>query len=248
MGSWYSISETEQVIVKTLTTEEVINGPVTLTYLNVLKKGESLLISFLYLGTKKKASEMNEKQFIHVVNSKTGVMKLIKGPGLYFLKPFEQLTNDRVQDAIALKPQEYVKLTNKKSGAIRVERGEALVYLAPYEVAEEGVKPMVVVDETHACLIRDIRSGKQELITDPQMFAPTEHQVIVVPQQDLIVLKEYEVIVLVDKHVSTNSISFLMRTGKIYLQTRMGSRRRYKTHHLVLNPQPLSLYLHITLY
>jgi hypothetical protein len=128
-------------------------------------------------------------------------MKLVKGPGLYFLKPFERLTANGIQDAIALKPQEYVKLLNKKTGAIRIQRGEALVFLAPYEVAEEGVKEMVVVDETHACLIRDIRTGKQQLIIEPQMFAPSEYQEIVVSQQNLVVLKEYEVIVLVDKQV-----------------------------------------------
>jgi hypothetical protein len=39
MGSWYSIQETEQVHVRTLTSEHVVNGPVSLIYLNVLRKG-----------------------------------------------------------------------------------------------------------------------------------------------------------------------------------------------------------------
>jgi hypothetical protein len=56
---------------------------------------------------------------------------------------------------------------------------------------------MVVVDKTHACLIRDIKTGNQHLITEPQMFVPSNIEEIIATQS-LVVLKEYEVMVLVD--------------------------------------------------
>lgn len=55
---------------------------------------------------------------------------------------------------------------------------------------------MHAVDATHAILVRDIRNGNQALITEPQMFVPTPFQEIVA-QQELIILKEFEVMVLV---------------------------------------------------
>jgi hypothetical protein len=56
---------------------------------------------------------------------------------------------------------------------------------------------MAIVDRTHACLIRDIKTGIQTLVTEPQMFVPSAIEQII-SRQDLIVLKEYEVMVLVD--------------------------------------------------
>ena len=56
---------------------------------------------------------------------------------------------------------------------------------------------MVVVDKTNACLIRDIKTGSQRLVTDPQMFVPS-HIEEILETRSLVVLKEYEVMVLVD--------------------------------------------------
>jgi hypothetical protein len=48
MGSVYSITETQQLLVETLTTEEVINGPASITFLNALKKGKlHIMIHFV---------------------------------------------------------------------------------------------------------------------------------------------------------------------------------------------------------
>jgi len=55
---------------------------------------------------------------------------------------------------------------------------------------------MHVVDETHAILVRDIRNGNQLLVVEPQMFVPTPFQEII-SQQLLVILKEFEVMVLV---------------------------------------------------
>jgi hypothetical protein len=80
------------------------------------------------LGTKRDATLLNEKQFIHITNKKDGSLTAVKGPGLIFLKAYERVTDKGVQTAIPLKPDEYVKLINKRSGEIRVERGETLVF------------------------------------------------------------------------------------------------------------------------
>lgn len=47
MGSCYSITETQQLVVQTLTTEIVINGPQAMTYIGPLKKGMSTPYSHL---------------------------------------------------------------------------------------------------------------------------------------------------------------------------------------------------------
>jgi hypothetical protein len=52
MGSCYSITETQQLVVQTLTTEEVFNGPNSLTYISPLKTGNthSLVLTYNVLN------------------------------------------------------------------------------------------------------------------------------------------------------------------------------------------------------
>jgi len=186
MGLCYSVTETQQLLIETLTTEEVVNGPVTCTYLSCFKS-----------GTKKDAITLNSKQYLHFKNIKDGNITIVKGPGMFFLHPYERI-EVAVTDAIALKPNEYVKVANSRTGEIRVERGESIVFLEPFEsTMNGGVQPVHVIDETHAILIRDIRSAIQTLVVEPQMFVPTAFQEIV-NSQDLIVLKEFEVMTLID--------------------------------------------------
>jgi len=62
-----------------------------------------------------------------------------------------------------------------------------------------GVQNVIVVDATHSCLVLDIHTGSQKLIIEPQTFVPSQYEEVITRQQDLIVLKEYEVMVLVDQ-------------------------------------------------
>jgi len=194
--SVYAITETQQLIVQTFTTEEVVFGP------------QITAIAPFKTGTKQEGFGLNEKQFIHISNIKTGTKDLVKGPGLIFMKPFERVEGG-VKNAIALKPDEYIRILDTKTGEIRIERGEKLIFLLPFDEAfSEGVQKVVPVDATHACLIRDILKGTLILITEPQMFVPTNYQEIVKRSQELIVLKDYEVFVLID-----NKGNFVFKHG-----------------------------------
>lgn len=187
LPSCYAINETEQLVVQTFTTQFVLDGP-TVT-----------VIAPFRTCTKRSASILNDKQFIHIKNAKTGEFREERGPGLKFLQPYEQVTEHGVQEAISLRPDEYVKLVNRKTGAIRVERGEKLVWPQPFEeVIENGVQKVIVIDETHACLVRDITTGNLALIIEQQMFVPNNVQEVVVRSMEKVVLKEFEVMVLVD--------------------------------------------------
>jgi len=184
--SVYAITETQQLVVQTFTTEQVVFGP------------QITLIAPFKTGVKQNGDSLNEKQYIHITNIKSGTNELVKGPGLIFMKPFERVEK-AVQNAIALKPDEYIRILDSKTGEIRVERGEKLVFLLPFDQAfAEGVQKVIPVDATHACLIRDIVKGTLILITEPQMFVPSNTQEVEKRSQELVVLQDYEVYVLID--------------------------------------------------
>ena len=94
-------------------------------------------------GTKLQASVLNERQFVHIDNTKDGSKRIVQGPCLVFLNPYEALSGAGVQSATALRPNEYLKLLNEKTGEIRVERGEKLVFLEPFESIIDGVKKVI---------------------------------------------------------------------------------------------------------
>jgi len=186
MGNCYSVSETEQLWIQTLTGEEILNGPVVCTCFGPLKTVQ-----------KRSATTLTTKQYMHIKNVKNGNINLQKGPGMIFMHPYERI-DLAPRDGISLKPNEYIKIVNNRNGQIRVERGEKIEYLEPFEeLMDGGVKKVHPVDETHAILVRDIRNGSQTLITEPQMFVPSENQEVLA-SQDLFVLKEFEVVALID--------------------------------------------------
>merc|ERR1711953_51800 len=85
------------------------------------------------------------------------------------------------------------------SGQVKTHQGAMSVWPGPDEqVLDGGKKQAVEVDEEHAVLVRDKRSGQLRLVTEKQLFFPGPDETIE-KVQELIKLADHEAIVIKGK-------------------------------------------------
>lgn len=149
----------------------------------------------------KSGENLGPIDYLKIKDRNTGEITIVKGPTLWTPgTPFEEVV--KKYTAVALKHNEYTKIVDNKSGAQRMEKGEALVYLGPHEEfvdGDRGVKNAVMVDEHTAVLVRDITNGQLRLVTEKSLFFPSAFEEVVKVQKK-IVLEDFQVVVLKDKH------------------------------------------------
>lgn len=178
----------EQVLLKGLSTLEVRNGP-----------GLKLTNPFVTSVTKRKGTTLDERQYIVVKNTLTGVRRVEKGPGLFFAGPYDEF--DRVHTAFELQNHQYIKLLDSSTGVIRVERGEQMVFPTAYEeplrIDGLAVRNAIDVDEDTAVLVRSKQSGQQRLVVEQALFVPGALEEIVEVRK-LIRVEPYEVAIVRD--------------------------------------------------
>jgi regulator of protease activity HflC (stomatin/prohibitin superfamily) len=90
------------------------------------------------------------------------------------------------------------------TGIIRIEKGPAKVLLVPFEdfirdADRNIIRNALTADANNAIHIRDIVTGKEELITENQLFFPTSPNIHIVGLRPLIKLASYERMVIMDR-------------------------------------------------
>ncbi len=184
---WYFLKEDEQLLITSLTSRYVLNGP-----------GRYFVPMFINRVRRRKGTTLTETQYARVRDSRTGEIHNIQGPGLFFLGAYEEVA--ATLNILALDKQQYVRIMDAKTGAIRVERGENSIILTPNEELvrdEQGelVRNAVNIDEDRAVIVRSISTGQQRLIAEPQVFMPTTDDEIV-RTQVRIKLEDHETVVV----------------------------------------------------
>lgn len=159
------------------------------------------------------AIKLTENQYVHVADRRTGAVRQVRGPQLFFREVFEKVTIPPT-DALLLKEGEFVRLVDRE-GKIRVERGETKVFLDPFDEVVEGPRQGITIDAKHAVIVRDIASGKKRLVTEHQVFIPTAEEEIV-RAQELVRLESYETCVIVD--VNTGALEFRDGPAQFFLE------------------------------
>mmetsp|Transcript_16048 Transcript_16048/g.19599 ORF Transcript_16048/g.19599 Transcript_16048/m.19599 type:complete len:561 (+) Transcript_16048:151-1833(+) len=112
------VSLDEQLFIKGLTKDTVINGPQTI-FLNPFKTKSYKKIKALALGP---------LEYCVIQNKLTGVKYVQVGPKLVWLKAYDEIEVDtrgrQKREALSLKANEYVRFIDKQSGKVRVAKGE----------------------------------------------------------------------------------------------------------------------------
>merc|ERR1719219_450042 len=145
-------------------------------------KGETLI--FLdcfetYIRSVTTAMALKSHEYCRIENTKTGQIRVERGEQLIYPESYEVIVGNQKHQAINLTCYEYTKIINKKTGKLRTERGEKLVFLDAFdEVVGHQKNDAVEVDEETAVLVRNKRTGQQALVTQKQLFFPSDDEEI----------------------------------------------------------------------
>jgi len=124
-------------------------------------------------------------------------LRNVVGPTLYFPTELDEVIQKK--SAVTLKRTQYATIMDTLSGNIRIQKGESIIILKPTEQLVGDVKDAVNIDEDHAVLVRDNKTGQLNLITEQQVFFPSSDQKI----EDVrtkIRLDDYQVVIVKDEN------------------------------------------------
>eukprot|EP00198_Chlamydomonas_reinhardtii_P011859 XP_001701196.1 predicted protein [Chlamydomonas reinhardtii] len=144
------------------------------------------------------AYSLQSHQYIRLQDTLTGVVRVERGEQLVFPGPFEVALDGGVAACVDLQAWEYCVVQDRTSGKIRVERGEKLVWLSGSErVVGREKEQAVKVDSENAVLVLNQKTGLQTLVEAPQLFFPSEDEVVVEVRKR-IKLADNEAVILKD--------------------------------------------------
>jgi hypothetical protein len=222
----YFIQEDEQLLVESPTGRKVVNGPGRYISrpLERITRREGLRLNpteyarlvnrltgnlriiqgpqlyFLSaheeVETQDEALALQENQYAYILDTATGQIRSLAGPTLYVPEATERI--DSTHDTLPLRENQYIRILNNTTGQVRVIRGEANVMIEPHEKLLDPVKNGINIDDDTAVLVRDITTGQQTLITEPQVFVPSARQEII-KVRDRIRLEDHEVVIVKDR-------------------------------------------------
>ena len=150
---------------------------------------------------KRSALSLKANEYVRFIDNETGKVRVVKGEkGCVVPNPNEEyLDAGGKRQAIDLQVYEYVKILNKTTGELRTERGEKLVFLGPFdELIGKSKQSAIEVDENTAVLVRNKRTGQQHLVTEKNLFFPSNDEEVV-EVRGLIKLADYEACIVRDK-------------------------------------------------
>mmetsp|Transcript_30905 Transcript_30905/g.68436 ORF Transcript_30905/g.68436 Transcript_30905/m.68436 type:complete len:647 (+) Transcript_30905:67-2007(+) len=201
-GPLEEVSERVEPI--TLTKTEYIRLKDELTGRVWVERGPALLFLDPHItaqGAKATAWSLEPHQYIRLQDTLTGEIRVERGEKLVFPSAFEvkvDKTSTGVKECIDLQRWEYCVVQDRATGKVRVERGEKLVWLGGTErVMGREKEQAVKVDSENAVLVLNQATGKQRLVEEPQLFFPSEDEVVVEVRRR-IKLADNEAIVLKD--------------------------------------------------
>eukprot|EP00756_Hemistasia_phaeocysticola_P028548 Hpha_TRINITY_DN16179_c3_g6::TRINITY_DN16179_c3_g6_i1::g.7954::m.7954 len=143
----------------------------------------------------RKCPDLSGDQYLIVRNDSEGTQRNVVGPLLFRPGPYDQFGEPK--RLVNLARNEYVRIRNIEGG-VRIERGEQRLIPDPLDVIDAGVEQAVEVDEHRAVLIRNVDTGKLELITEHGLYFPTPYQEVV-KVQEKIVLEPFQSVVCKDQ-------------------------------------------------
>lgn len=189
----YFLKNDDQLLITGLTKKRVINGP-----------GIFFVSPFLKV-CKRKGVLLKSLEYIKIKNNITGLTKIERGPKLFFLSEYDEIIERLC--AITLKHDEYIRIIDNETGKMRIEQGETTVFLSATEQLCNEKKKGIIIDETTAVLIRNIKNGSLMLETNKMIFVPNiDHTILECRHK--ILLENHETVV-----IKNNKGDYIFKTG-----------------------------------
>jgi len=150
---------------------------------------------------------LSRGEFIKVLNTTTGAVRMVTGPTAWVPGPTEQIVTSTegnvsyvrygVQQALQLLKHQYVKLMDSATGHVRVEQGEQLLFPGVTETVMQSITDAINIDHNTAALVLSRETGQTRLVTERGRFYPGPHEEIV-EERSLIRVEPHEVVIVQD--------------------------------------------------
>ena len=174
----------EQLVLESPSSITVVNGPQVALYAPIINR-----------ASKRKALQLENRQFAKIKDTLTGKVEVVAGPTLHFMGPYDEHVGTR--NKIVLLNHQYARLSDTATGEVRVEKGEQTIVPGPYEELVEKADAVYVDDET-AVLVTSREDGQQRLVTEKGLFFPGKHD-DVTEVRKLIRVEPHQVAIARDK-------------------------------------------------
>ena len=168
----------EQLVIKSISSSSVQNGPKVAFFVPILERAH-----------KRMALNLEEESYAEIKDALTGEVKLVAGPQLYFLGPYE--SHETTSSKIVLTDRQFIRLLDKKSGTQRLVRGPATFTPRALETFREGVQDALKLKEMDYAIVTDTLTGAQRVESGPQLFFPGVHEAAG-HKQEMLALKKHE--------------------------------------------------------
>ena len=179
------LADDEQLLVKSLSTRYVVNGPrvfIKPPLHSVLERRSGITLA--------------SNEYCHLRDQLNGQITMEDGPVFFFLGAHDEIVLHK--EALPLNKDEYFEVINQSTGELKIVRGECSYKLKPFEQFRGELKYAVHIDEHNAVVVRDLETGALKMITEQQSFFPAESEEIKKVVQKVLV-EEHEVVALKDK-------------------------------------------------
>lgn len=153
------IGKDEQLLLKNLTDKRCINGPAVYfpSYFNTL--------SF----KKRKGSHLSALQYAVVEDEQTGERRVVPGPCLLFLGPYESLVAPAERSKTVLGPKEALTVLNSTTGEERLVKGPTTFVPGPLEQVVNVVEP-ITLNQNQYVRLQDKLTGQVWIEKGPALL------------------------------------------------------------------------------
>jgi hypothetical protein len=188
----YNLKNDEQLLIESFTTRLVRNGP-----------GTFFVNSFITRATRRKATLLDNRQYVLVINQISGEKRMEKGPKLLFLGADEKIVKDF--KAMTLSEKEYLHVKDRLTGALRLERGPQLFWLGVNDETSEQPQIGITLKERQYIHIRNIATGVERVEIGPQLFIRDVNDEVS-DVMDAVTLKKEQYVRILNRKTGENKV------------------------------------------
>lgn len=185
------LGKDEQLLVEGFTGSSVINGP-----------GMQVINPFSYRAAViRQAVSLGATGYCKIVDGVDGSERILKGPALVFLGPYEKVTEQG--KGKSLNDASYLLVTDKLTGNKSIVKGPCLWFPGAHDVAVQG--EATVLSQTQYVLVDDLLTGEKRIIKGPGVWFPTPNE-LKIAQKNAVALEENQFLRLKDTSSGTRWI------------------------------------------
>eukprot|EP00747_Dinoflagellata_sp_TGD_P189054 gnl/TRDRNA2_/TRDRNA2_48899_c0_seq1.p1 gnl/TRDRNA2_/TRDRNA2_48899_c0~~gnl/TRDRNA2_/TRDRNA2_48899_c0_seq1.p1 ORF type:complete len:668 (+),score=117.10 gnl/TRDRNA2_/TRDRNA2_48899_c0_seq1:43-2046(+) len=152
----------EQLLVQYFMKAVVHNGP-GLVFLNP---------AGFRSATARKAETLGAMDYVSVLDTTTGLVRIEHGPQLLFLGPYEKVPTNQRGQGISLNCEEYILVEDKVSGEKRIDRGPRVWFPSPNEKGTKSVG--ISLSKTEYVIVENRATGKLSIAKGPCVWFPSD--------------------------------------------------------------------------